>query len=159
MAECAEHNVVKNGGCRCGKVRFTVSGSPLLTSACHCNGCQKMSSSAFALSSGYPSETLKVVCGEPVIGGLHGATRHYFCPYCMSWIFTRPDGMDEFVNVRTTMLDAPPTKPPFMEVFTSEALPWAKTGARQSFDTFPAMESYGPLMAEFATYQAGANVT
>ena len=28
--------------------------------------------------------------GEPVIGGLHGAeSHHYFCPHCMSWMFTR----------------------------------------------------------------------
>lgn len=150
MTESAEQDVVGNGGCRCNKVRFAVSGSPLLTAACHCTGCQKMSSSAFSLSSGYPSEAFEVVKGEPVIGGLHGATRHYFCPYCMSWMFTRPEGMDEFVNVRTTMLDAPPAERPFMEVFTSEALPWAKTGAKHSYETFPPMESFGALMAEFA---------
>lgn len=145
-----EHEATGNGGCRCGQVRFAVSGSPSFTSACHCTGCQKMSSSSFSLSSGYPFAALEVVKGEPVIGGIHGATRHYFCGHCMSWIFTRPEGMDEFVNIRTTMLDSPPTEPPFMEVFTDEALPWAVIGAKHSFGTLPAMESFGPLMAEFA---------
>ena len=149
-----EQAVDGNCGCRCGKVRFAVSGSALFTSACHCTGCQRMSSSAFSLSSGYPFAALDVVKGEPVIGGIHGPTRHYFCGYCMSWIFTRPEGMDEFVNIRTTMLDSPPTEPPFMEVFTGEALPWAKTGAKHSFDSLPTMESFGPLMAEFAADRA-----
>lgn len=150
MTADGDQDVVGNGGCRCGRVRFAVSGSPLFSSACHCTGCQRMSSSAFSLSSGYPSDAFEVVTGEPVIGGLHGPTRHYFCGYCMSWMFTRPDGMDEFVNVRTTMLDAPPTEPPFIETFTNESLPWANTGATHSFETFPPMESFGALMEEFA---------
>jgi hypothetical protein len=36
----------------------------------------------------------------------HGTTRHFFCPHCMSRMFTRPDGFD-FVNLRATMLDDP----------------------------------------------------
>ena len=53
-----------------------------------------MTSSAFSLSSLYPSEAFSIKSGEPVIGGLHGNTRHYFCGHCMSWLFTRPEGMD-----------------------------------------------------------------
>ena len=39
---------------------------------------------------------------------------------------------------------------PFIESYTSEALAWAKTGAVHSFEEFPAMEDYAPLVAEFA---------
>ena len=39
---------------------------------------------------------------------------------------------------------------PFIESYTSEALPWAKTGAKHSFAEFPGMDDYGPLVAEFA---------
>jgi hypothetical protein len=116
-----------------------------------------MSSSAYSMSSGYPAAAFEVVQGEPVIGGLHGPTRHYFCGHCMSWMFTRPEGMDHFVNVRTTLLDSPPHEPPFMETFTGEALPWAMTGAKHSFEGFPPMESYGPLMDEFARSHASGN--
>jgi hypothetical protein len=66
-----------------------ISASPILTMACHCKGCQRMSASAFSLGAAIPSEGFEVIQGEPVIGGLHGANRHYFCAYCMSWIFTR----------------------------------------------------------------------
>jgi hypothetical protein len=93
------------GKCRCGKVQFKVSAEPLITMACHCTGCQRMTASAFSLSTLYSSHGFKVTLGEPIIGGLHGATRHYFCAHCMSWLFTRPEGMDEFVNVRATMME------------------------------------------------------
>jgi hypothetical protein len=143
------------GGCRCGRVRFRLSGAPIFTGACHCRGCQKMTASAYSVSGAWPAEQFVVIAGEPVIGGLHGATRHYFCEHCMSWIFTRPEGFDAFVNVRTTLLDVPPADPPFVESFTSEALPWAKTGATHSFEAFPPPESFQPLIAEFARSRAG----
>ncbi|MES2724680.1 MAG: GFA family protein [Pseudomonadota bacterium] len=134
------------GGCRCGQVRFKVSAPPILTMACHCTGCQKMTSSAFSLSAAVPSAGFEVTAGEPVIGGLHGAeVHHYFCPHCMSWMFTRAEGMDWFVNVRTPMLDGGVDLPPFLETFTSEKLPWATTPAEHSFAEFPPMETYQAL--------------
>ena len=121
------------GGCRCGQVRLRISAPPLLTMACHCTGCQRMTSSAFSLSAAFLSESFAVTKGEPVIGGLHGPTRHYFCPYCMSWMFTRPEGFDWLVNVRSTMLDDPRWSTPFIETWTSEKLPWVTTPAVHSF--------------------------
>lgn len=144
----------QEGQCRCGQVRFRISASPLLTMACHCTGCQRMSSSAFSLSAAIPSEGFAVTHGEPVVGGLHGAVRHFFCAHCMSWLFTRPDGFDQFVNVRVTMLDDPSWFSPFIETYTSEKLPWATTSAKHGFDRFPAPEQYGMLVAEYAA-QAG----
>jgi hypothetical protein len=142
---------VQEGGCRCGQVRFRVTGQPIMTMACHCTGCQRMTSSAFSLSALYTSDAFEVVQGETVIGGLHGPTRHFFCPHCMSWLFTQPEGLDEFVNVRATMLDDARNFTPFIETYTSEALPWAKTPAVHSFEKFPPMERYPELVAEFAS--------
>jgi hypothetical protein len=129
-----------------------VSAPPLLTMACHCKGCQRMTGSAFSLSAAIPSEGFSVTKGEPVIGGLHGATRHYFCPYCMSWLFTRPEGFDWFVNVRATMLDDVASFTPFIETCTGEKLPWATTPAVHSFVTFPAIEEYGELTEQYARH-------
>ena len=142
------------GGCRCGQVRLKISAPPLVTMACHCAGCQKMSSSAFSLSAAIPSDGFEVVQGEPVIGGLHGATRHYFCPRCMSWMFTRPEGMDFFVNLRPTMLDDASWFTPFIETFTSEGLPWAATGAPHSYEAFPPFEAFDGLIQDYAEQAA-----
>jgi hypothetical protein len=140
----------REGGCRCGQVRFTVDGAPLLTMACHCTGCQRMAASAFSLGAAFPSEAFTVTQGEPVIGGLHGPTRHYFCPYCMSWMFTRPEGLDWLVNLRPTMLDDPRWFVPFLETMTSEKLPWASTPAVHSFEKFPDFEDWARLTEEYA---------
>jgi len=144
----------QTGGCRCGQVRFRIISKPLMTMACHCTGCQRMTASAFSLSALYPGDSFEVTQGEPVVGGLRGATRHFFCPHCMSWLFTRPEGMDDFVNVRSTMLDGPRSFRPFIETYTSEALPWAQTPAVHSFEQFPPAELFPALIAEFAAQAA-----
>ncbi|HEY1944584.1 MAG TPA: GFA family protein [Roseiarcus sp.] len=142
-------DTAREGGCRCGQVRFRVTAEALVTMACHCKGCQRMTASAFSLSALYPSDGFEVTNGEPVIGGLHGANRHFFCPHCMSWIFTRPERMDGYVNVRSTMFDDAESDPPFLETYTSEKLPWATTGAVHSFDRYPPMEQFPVLLQDF----------
>lgn len=142
---------ITKGNCRCGQVEFEIASPPLITMACHCTGCQKMTSSAFSLSSLFPSAAFSVTAGEPVIGGLHGSTRHFFCGHCMSWLFTRPDGMDDFVNVRSTLLDSSQSFQPFLETYTAEKLAWAATGAKHSFSEFPPQEKFPTLLQEYAS--------
>ena len=145
----SEWNLPCEGGCRCGQVRFRIAAPPLLTMACHCTGCQRMSASAFSLSAAIPSDGFTVTKGEPVIGGLRGAAHHYFCPHCMTWMFTKLDG---FVNLRPTMLDDATWFAPFIETWTSEKLPWATTPAVHSFAAFPALDQLGGLMKEYAQF-------
>ena len=146
--------VPAEGGCRCDKVRFRISSAPLVTMACHCRGCQRMTASAYSLSAAIPAEAFAVIAGEPVIGGMHGASRHYFCDWCKSWLFTRPEGLDWFVNVRATMLDDCSWYVPFVETFTSEALAWALTGARHSYPGFPPMDDMESILAEYQASRA-----
>jgi len=96
-----------------------------------------MSASAFSLSAAIPTAGFVVTRGEPVIGGLHGVHPHYFCPHCMSWMFTRIHGVDQFLNVRPTMLNDVSWYIPFIETYTKEKLVWATTPAVHSFEKFP----------------------
>ena len=139
-----------DGGCRCGRIRFRIAALPLMETICHCTGCQRMSASAFSTTLIMPIDGFAVTAGKPVIGGLHGAeARHHHCDHCKSWLFTRlPEGMP-FVNVRATMLDEPGWFVPFMETYTSEALPWAVANAPHSFKAFPDEAEYGPLMEAY----------
>ncbi|HEY5710760.1 MAG TPA: GFA family protein [Allosphingosinicella sp.] len=139
------------GGCRCGKVRIRVTKPPLLTGACHCTGCQRMSASAFSLTVTVPADGFEVTKGEPVLGGLKGpVSHHHHCPGCMSWMFTRAEGFDWFVNVRPSMLDDHHWFAPFVDIFTGEGLLWAATGAPHRFEGSPGMEDFQRLMQAFA---------
>jgi hypothetical protein len=144
-------NLPLEGGCRCGRVRIRATKPPLITMACHCHGCQRMSSSAFSLTAMFLTDAFEVTEGEPVIGGLHGPeAHHFFCGHCMTWMFTRPAVAPHVVNVRPTMFDDRTWFAPFVESFTKTKLPWAVTGAVHAFEEFPPMEAYGDLMKAFA---------
>ncbi|MFO1106384.1 MAG: GFA family protein [Amaricoccus sp.] len=141
----------REGGCRCGRVRFRVTAPPLVTVACHCRGCQRMTASAFSLSAPFPRDGFAVIEGEPVIGGLHGAdAQHYFCGWCMSWCYSRIQGLEFMVNVRASLFDDPAGLDPFVETCRSEGFGWAATGAIHSFAQFPPDEAWPGLMEEFA---------
>ena len=88
--------------------------------------------------------------GETVVGGMHGEQlEHNFCAWCMS--FTRVAGMD-FVNVRPTLLDDPSWFRPYIETCTATKLPFAATGAVESFVEFPPMEEFGALMERYRAW-------
>lgn len=118
-----------------------------MTLACHCRGCQKMTSSAFSLTTLAPAAGFAVTRGEPVIGGLHGQDRQYFCPNCKSWLFTQGD--DALVGVRTSMLDDQSGLEPFIEFVTADKMPWARTPAQFSFESVPQPSEWRALMQRY----------
>jgi hypothetical protein len=142
------------GGCRCGQLRFRITAPPLVTMACHCTGCQRMTASAFSVSALIPGGGFEVTQGEPVIGGLHGDAQHFFCGWCMSWMFTRAKELGELVNVRATLMDDTSWTAPFIETATDEKLPWASTAARHSYGGFPPEAAYPTLIQEFQALHA-----
>ncbi|MDO5642224.1 MAG: GFA family protein [Paracoccus sp. (in: a-proteobacteria)] len=145
---------ITTGTCRCGQVRITAQGAPLITFACHCTGCQRMTASAFSISALYP-EAAVTIEGETIPGGMRGELHHHCCPSCLSWLFTTAPVMGPMVNIRSTMLEAGPAqKPPFIECWTTEKRPWAETGARHSYPGFPPPEDFARLMAEFGQGRA-----
>lgn len=127
-----------------------------MTTACHCLGCQRMSSSAFSLTAICAASAFTVTQGEPVVGGAHGSdAQHFFCGHCMTWMFTRPAALPHIVNVRPTMFDDHAWFAPFMETYTKTKLSWATTGALHAFEEFPPLESYEGLMKEYAASPIG----
>ena len=42
------------GGCLCGKVRYSAKGDPVFVGVCHCKDCQKFTGSAFSVVLGLP---------------------------------------------------------------------------------------------------------
>lgn len=139
------------GQCRCGKVELTVTRPPMITVACHCTGCQRMTASAFSVGALIPADGFAVTRGEPVVGGLHGDSNHYHCEYCKSWLFSRPAGFDTMVVVKTMMFDDLKEIAPFMETWTSERVPWAQISVPHSYEQFPPVADLPTLIGQFAT--------
>ena len=144
-------NLPWQGGCRCDRVRFQVNGAPILTSACHCTGCQRMTGGPYSLSIAVPAERFEVIEGKPVLGGLQSSElRHFHCPFCKSWLYTQPAALEFMVNIRVSALDTRLWVVPFVETWTREKFPWVSTPAEYSFESVPELEAWEGIMKDFS---------
>lgn len=140
----------------CGQVQMRVTAAPVISMACHCTGCQKLTGGAYSLTLMLPTSGFEVD-GETQIGALHHEdSRHHYCPRCLNWLYTTSPNLTAmgFLNFRPTMLEDASWVVPFVQSQTAERLPGVETGATHSFERWPGPENYGRLMQAYA--QEGA---
>jgi hypothetical protein len=111
-----------------------------------------MTGGAYSLSSLYPAERFSVTNGETVRGGMKTGPNHQFCPKCMSWMFTVPEGLEAYVNVRTPLIEDAVGYRPYVEMCVDEALPGAASGAVRSYARFPEEAEFPELIAGYASW-------
>ena len=138
------------GACLCGSVQVQSTAPPLLTLACHCRDCQKLSARAYSLTTMFPSGGFSYT-GELIKGGLGSSGRtHYFCKSCLNFVFSQIEGADQRINLRTSILDEGASLEPFVELMTAEKVPWANVPAVHSFAQYPkSLEELQALMNEY----------
>ena len=140
-----------DGSCLCGAVKVRITEPPLLTLTCHCRDCQKMSASAYSLGTLFPSSGFSCT-GELIRGGLgSGARTHYYCKACLGLIYTKIEGADDRITLRTSVLNEAELFEPFVELMTDEKMPWVNVPAAYSFKRFPtSVDELKALLEEYA---------
>jgi hypothetical protein len=90
------------GGCHCGRVRFSVQIAELVALDCNCSICRKKG----FLHVIVPKEDFNLLCGTDALATYTfntGVAKHTFCRFCGVHPFytprSHPDGVD--VNART----------------------------------------------------------
>jgi hypothetical protein len=129
------------GGCLCGRVRYTVTGDPLVSALCHCRKCQRYTGSAFEAVMVFPNDSIDFQ-GElktfDDIGGSGQAVHRRFCPNCGSGIVNEIDVAPGKMIVLAGTLDDPTAFVPTIEVYCHAAQPWVHSDIeRKRFSTGP----------------------
>ena len=80
-------NVIHEGGCICGEVRYRVRGEPTAALVCHCTFCQRRTGSAFAITVYFDEANVEIVSGNPSMHEHRSDEsgrwlRREFCPKC-----------------------------------------------------------------------------
>jgi hypothetical protein len=124
------------GGCSCGSVRFEVHDRPLWTIVCHCNACKKRTGSAFGLSVVFDAASVKEFVGATKtfirIGESGKAVRYEFCPTCgttLRWHVALLPNRQVFAG---GAFDEVGQFGVVGEMYTGDALPWARLGCELS---------------------------
>lgn len=123
--------VVREGGCGCGAVRFRMQGAPMFVHCCHCRWCQRESGSAFAVNAMIESDRVQLLQGETETIDTPSASGKgqliVRCARCRIALWSHYAGAGKSVSfVRVGTLDASDSLPPDIHVFTSSKQPWVK---------------------------------
>ena len=103
------------GSCQCGKVNIRFLGQPSKVVACHCSECQKLSTSAFSISSIFNEDDIEIQgeMKEWSITADNGNTvTAKFCKHCGNRIYHfNPDKPEEIKFKLTSLIDQQPLIP------------------------------------------------
>src|ERR1700753_4086134 len=143
------------GGCACGKVRYQMETSPIITHCCHCTWCQRESGASYAINtiieaskvtilpprddpSGSPCSPIAV--STPSLSG-RGQV-FYRCPTCFIAVWSNYAGAGPNIYfIRAGTLDEAHIVKPDVNIYTSSKLPWVEPCKEiPTFDEF-----YRPL--------------
>ena len=129
------------GGCLCGKVRYSGEAEPIFVGVCHCTNCQKSSGTAFNAVIAVPKPTVTltgVVSTYEGRGDTGNAVYKMFCPECGSPVAEEAAIMADVVMIPVGTLDDPSTAKPAMQIYCDSAQPWALLeGEIQRFAKMP----------------------
>ncbi len=115
------------GGCQCGKIRYTLSGTPIVFYICHCFECQKQSSSAFGESFRVNIADLKIEGKVKTYqrGSASGAIVECdFCPNCGTRLFHRRKTNGDSLNIKAGSLDDSAWLKPAGHIWTGSKQAW-----------------------------------
>lgn len=126
------------GGCLCGRVRYTITSWPPISSTiCHCRSCQRYTGSSFETFMTFPFASVKMQGDLKTYddtGGSGSIVHRRFCPHCGSGVVNHPQARPEWIVVLAGTLDDPGAFVPTTEIFCHTEQPWISAGAqRQRF--------------------------
>jgi hypothetical protein len=116
------------GGCQCGQIRYEIQAEPLTLYACHCQECQKQSSSAFGMSMSVPRDAVVMLQGQPkqwkrASDSGRGVTC-LFCGECGTRLFHNPARNSQITNVKPGTLDDTSWLKPAGNLWTKSSQKW-----------------------------------
>ena len=125
---------VRTGGCRCGAIRYKVTGSPVASVACHCRDCQYVSSGGANYSMVFQRSGFTMLQGTPrVYKAKSTSGGSFFCDSCGVHVFSGPDSSPQLIAVKVGSLDDRSDFKVQADIWMKSAPPWHRPhdGARQ----------------------------
>lgn len=136
-----------SGGCACGAVRYTCSGEPIVSYACHCTDCQKRTGSAFGVSVQVPADSVTLDQGEVTERERTAASGNkvssLFCPDCGTTVMSFSQARTHIRVIAAGTLDDQSWVPIKAHIWTGSAMPW--------FSMPPEIDNY-PAAPDFRKY-------
>lgn len=116
------------GGCLCGRIRYTYPAAPRKTIQCHCTNCQKQSGSAFSINLAINTADLQIdksLLSQYIDKGSSGnPVYRYFCQVCGSPLLTGNADLSQTAVLKAGTLDDYSQVKPDMSIWETSKQPW-----------------------------------
>ena len=112
------------GGCLCGAVRYSISGSPFAAEYCHCTMCQKSSGAAVVSWMDFRTDQLTWTTGKPSEYESSENVRRGFCAECGSTLSFRDTRHPDYMSLTIASLDDPNLVKPTYHIYTDSQVKW-----------------------------------
>lgn len=115
------------GGCLCGKVRYTSRSGPIITVHCCCNDCRKIGGTGHATHTVIPSYEFEYsgpLTEYEKVADSGNRIKRRFCTTCGSAIFHTREGLPDMIVLRTSSMDDPEIVMPEKVLYTKSAVSW-----------------------------------
>ncbi|MBP0438298.1 GFA family protein [Tianweitania sediminis] len=138
----SEAEILREGGCKCGRLRYRVFGQPRAVNACHCRDCQRLTGSAFAVNAMFATsavEELGTTWTDADRVGIEPGNRQWRCVDCGVLLYAdHPLFGDATRFIRVGTLDEGRELEPDAHYFVRSKHPWVviPQGVPR-FDTLP----------------------
>lgn len=112
------------GGCLCGAVRYSISGSPFAAEYCHCRMCHKSAGAVVVSWMDFRTEQLTWTAGKPFEYESSESVRRGFCAECGSTLSFRDIKHPEYMTLTIASLDDPNLVKPTRHIYADSQVKW-----------------------------------
>lgn len=120
--------MLRKAECSCGQLSIAVDGDPKEVCVCNCFACQKVTGSAFGVSTYWPKSSVVEISGESLVfRRVSEAGRwidRHFCPKCGDTIYWYVEFDLDAVGVPIGNFTDPMSLQPQISYWTKSKYPW-----------------------------------
>ena len=126
------------GGCRCGALRYEVSGEAAHHAVCHCRDCQMATGAPVVAWMAFKADQFRLTQGTAA-SYANGASVRHFCGQCGTPVyFVNEEMLPGIVDVQSVTLDEPDAHAPQVQIQVAERRAWmADLSGLPEFARFP----------------------
>ena len=123
----SDEGVARAGNCRCGDIRFEITGQPVLVEYCHCRSCRHSAGAPVMAWAGFDRNDVCLIHGEPTSYQSSSGVIRTFCGRCGSSLTLADERFPDEVYVALASFDDARAPSPEVHIWRSERLPWLET--------------------------------
>ena len=148
MLECAPRQAAVasmnepelEGGCQCGRVRYRISGEPVMAAICHCTMCRRANAAPAVAWAMFHEAQVVFLTDRPATYPSSAEVRRGFCPVCGTQICFTADFIPGLIDLTIGSLDQPALLAPTLHYWDTERLPWLHVA-----DDLPRFPEFPPV--------------